>query len=341
MRRFAPAILFALALPSVALAADVKFQTLAEKAVPLDGAKAVAALYWTATVNCAKAGDDMAQRQCEGIRASRAAKTANKTYIVDGDAGAFWIGEYDAKNGGVAIGVRGCIACGEAVDIGGERRYLVTSKDVDIKGGALKGPEVHKAFRKFPDEASARKWMENVFPRLRTQFVFKIPERLTAWQEGGAKGFAVEMVAFRVYDPCDGAMICSNPPSDKEKEDRTMCKGGEASGTDIEGGGEPKEPEVVKPKEPELPAKLTASDLNRAMKKAGAEVNACFATYGVPGTANLVIEVGGDGVVKKVVLKGDFEDTPTGDCIVDAVKKTEFPKFKSASQTFNYPFILR
>jgi O-methyltransferase len=32
---------------------------------------------------------------------------------------------------------------------------------------------------------------------------------------------------------------------------------------------------------------------------------------------------------------------PTGQCIVDAVKQTEFPKFKKASQTFNYPFILR
>lgn len=334
------AIAAALGMHAVAHA-DGKFETLAKDAVKISDPRDVGALLWTATVDCTKAGDDLGRRECEGIRASRAAKTAGKTYVIDGDASSFWVGPFDAKQKGMTIGVRGCLACETPVDIGGERRYLVTGREVAVEGGALRGPEVHKAMRKFADEAAAKRWKDIVVPRLRTQFVFKIPERPAAWQQGAAKGFAVEMVAFRVYDPCDGSMVCSNPPSDAEKADKAMCKGGDASGTDIQGDAKPKDPVEVKPKEPELPEKLDTNQVRGAMQKASAEVNACYATYGVPGKADLTIEVGGDGVVKKVSLKGEFEDTPTGQCIVDAVKKTEFPKFKAASMTVKYPFILR
>jgi hypothetical protein len=331
----------ALVMPGIARA-DAKFEQLAKDAIRVGDPAEVAALLWTATVDCTRLTDDMARRECEGVRESRAAKTAGKTFLIEGDSTSFWIGAYDATKKGMPIGVRGCIACGEPVDIGGERKYLVTNATgMTIEGGALKGPEVHKAFRKFPDDASAKKWSDTVVPRLRTQFIFKIPERPAAWNQGGAKGFAVELVAFRVYDPCDGTMVCANPPSEAEKADKAQCKGGDPSNTDIEGDGGKKEPEVVKPVEPVLPDKLDASDVQQAMKKAQGQVDGCYATYGVPGKADLIIEVLGDGTVKNVKLKGEFEDTPTGQCIVDAVKKATFPKFKAPSMSIKYPFILR
>ena len=59
------------------------------------------------------------------------------------------------------------------------------------------------------------------------------------------------------------------------------------------------------------------------------------------GKADLAIEIVSDGTVKSVKLSGDFLDTPTGDCIVAAVKATTFPPFRNPSVKITYPFILR
>lgn len=334
------AVVCGVVLASAGAARADKFQKLAASAVKLDTVGDVAGLFWTATVDCAKMGDDLARRQCEGVKAARAEAAAGKTYIAWGDASAFFVGEWDAAKGGLPIGVRGCIACGTPIDVGGERRYFVTKGDVGVVGGAVQGPEIHKAVRKFANEAAARKWRDTVVPRLRTQFIFKIPARPTVWTQGGAKGFTVELVAFRVYDPCDGAMICADPPSENEKADRAACGGGDPSGTDIV-GEEKKPEEPKKPAEPQLPETLSSYQINKAMQKTRTEVNACFVTYGVPGKADLTIEIGNDGKVRKVELRGEFEDTPTGTCIIEAVQETEFPPFKKPSMTISYPFILR
>jgi len=176
-----------------------------------------------------------------------------------------------------------------------------------------------------------------VFPRLRVEILFKLPPRVNPWTEGGARGYSAELVGVRVYDPCDGTVIHSVPASDKLEPDPTLC-GGEAAVTEAP---KPDKPKVEKPKEPELPARLSPADIQSSMHKARAEANACFTTYGVAGDEKVVIEISGDGLVKSAKLTGDFDDTPTGECILRAVKKTTFPKFKAPSMTINFPFILR
>lgn len=337
MRKVLAAALVAVAMMASGVARAERFQEVAAKAIPVNGPEALAALFWAATVDCSKTEDDLLRRQCEGVKAARADVVAGQTYIMDAEPGAFFADDWDETKKGLPIGLRGCLACNAAVDVGGERRYVTTRGNSIVAGGALKGPEVHKAVRSFKDKKAADRWKDVVVPRIRTQIVFKVPARTEMWTNDGGRGFAVEMLAFRVYDPCDGAMICADPPSAQEAADKAACKGGLASGTDIE--------EVeVKPikKEPPLPEALTTYQIKQNMQATAApQVNACFATYGVPGRADLQVEIGNDGKVKEVQLTGDFEETPTGDCIIKAVKDTEFPKFKRSSMTVPYLFILR
>jgi hypothetical protein len=77
------------------------------------------------------------------------------------------------------------------------------------------------------------------------------------------------------------------------------------------------------------------------MKKTREKVHACFSNYGVPGKADITLQIGTDGKVKKVELRGEFKDTPTGECITNAVKESEFPPFREGPMTIKYPFILR
>lgn len=338
MRKVLAAALVAVATLASGVARAEKFQELAANAVPVAGPEALAALFWAATVDCSKTEDDLLRRQCEGVKLSRADVTAGQTYIMDADPSAFYATDWDEAKKGMPIGLRGCLACDAAVEVGAERRFVTTRGNSTVVGGALKGPEVHKATRTFKDKKAADRWKDIVVPRIRTQVIFKVPARPEGWTNDGGRGFSVEMLAFRVYDPCDGAMICSDPPSAQEIADKAACKGGLASGTEIE----ETEPKIVKPKEPPLPEALTTYQIKQAMTaNAVPQVNACFATYGVPGRADLQVEIGNDGKVKEVQLTGDFEETPTGDCIIKAVKETEFPKFKRSSMTVPYPFILR
>jgi len=319
-------------------AAADKYSDLTAKSTPLATAGDVAGLFWSATVECGKVGNDLERRQCEGIKAARAEQAATGRYVVGGDAFAFVAGDWDAGKGGVPITVYGCVACGQAADVAGQKRFLTVKGDVKAEGDIVRGPVLHKGLRKFKSEAEAKKWKDVVVPRLRTQFVVKLPAKPTEWQAGAARGYAVELEGTRVWDPCDGAMVHSEPPSENAKADRSACKGGP--------GGEPEEeakPVVEKPAAPvdSRPEKLSSGQVKKAMASAQEGVQACFQQYGVPGKADFTIEIGRDGKIRKVELRGAFKDTPTGECITAAVKNTEFPPFKAENMTINYPFILR
>jgi hypothetical protein len=324
------------------------FEEHAAKAVQVRDAAALGALFWAGTVDCKDASDDMQRRQCEGVRDARARAAAGRTYAISGDATSFWAGAWDATKGAVPFALYGCLACQSPVELGGQRRFIVTQGEVSVKGGALTAAEVYKGLRRFPNETAAKKWLTEAVPRLRSQFVFRVPAKAEAFTSGEAKGYQVELIAFRAYDPCDGAMIChsDNVTDQNAAADKAACGGGKASGTDIEGevkdGGEtPPATQPVAPVEKELPDTLTMFQIKQGMAKPTTEINGCFATYGVPGRSDVTVELAGDGTVKSVEVAGDFSDTPTGECIIKAIKKAEFAKFKRATMSFPYPIILR
>jgi hypothetical protein len=314
-----------------------KYSDLTAKSQPLATAGDVAGLFWSTTVECGKGGNDLERRQCEGVKAARAEQAATGHYLVNGDGLAVVVGDFDAKAGGLPITLYGCVACGQAADVAGQKRFLTVKGDVKAEGDAVRGPVLTRTVRKFASETEAKKWKDVVAPRLRSQLAIKLPAKPVEWQAGAARGYSVELEGYRLFDPCDGAMVAAEPASDKGPADRSACKGGSI---------EPEAPPVAKVAQPaapvdERPEQLSAAQVKRAMGSAQSGVQACFQQYGVPGKADFAIEIAGDGKVRKVELRGPFKDTPTGACITTAVKNTEFPPFKGENMNINYPFILR
>ena len=334
-RHVLTSLLFLLAFAPRALAGP--FDDQASKAQKVLDGTALAALFWAQTASCKHFTDDFYRRQCEGVKESRGQAASGQIYVMRADGPALSVGKYDKAKAAVAFTVRGCLACAEPVDVSGERRYVTTKGNTTIQGGQLRGPEIERGLFRASNDQTAKRFIEVVFPRLRTEVLFKVPTRVSPWTEGGARGYATELVGVRVYDPCDGTILHAKPASDKLPPDPTACTGEPAAAE----APKPEKPKEEKPKEPELPNRLSTADIQNAMQKARAEANGCFATYGVAGDEKVVIDIVADGTVKSAKLTGDFVDTPTGECILRAVKKTTFPKFRSPSMTVNFPFILR
>lgn len=135
------------------------------------------------------------------------------------------------------------------------------------------------------------------------EIVFRLPLAPEAWTQGAQRGFFVEAVAWR-FVTAPAARPAPAP-------------------------------------QPTLPEQPTAAQIRSAMAPVQAEVDACFESYGVPGTADLGFEVGGDGTVRHAEVRGELADTPTAACIVAAVQKVVFPPFRRPSMFIQYPFILR
>ncbi len=315
---------------TLAVAEDKTFEAMSEGAAVL-GKADVPGLVWALTATCSD-GDELAQRQCKAARDARAATLRDATLVIDGDAAAFSIGPWKADTKSVAVTLRGCIAC--VAPVGG--LYVVSSKAApSFKSGTAEAALVHETARAFKDEAAAKRWSARV-QHMRTQFVVKISAANGGmWDRDGKKGLAMDVLAFRVYDPCDGGIICASPPSGKAPTDSRAC--GEAV---VE--GEPK-PAVDEPKDdgPVLPAQLDAKDIKRAMEPVVTTARECFDTYGVAGKGKMVYSVAGDGSILSYEQIGDFVDTPTGTCIDKAAKAVTFPKSKKKKFGFSYPLSLQ
>jgi hypothetical protein len=103
-------------------------------------------------------------------------------------------------------------------------------------------------------------------------------------------------------------------------------------------GGASKE-EAAKTEE-NIPEKLTQSDIKKGMGPVQKKAMECYEKYNVAGTANVKLTVEPSGKISSAALAGSYDNTPTGTCILDAVKKASFPKTKSPL-SFSYPFMLR
>jgi len=68
-------------------------------------------------------------------------------------------------------------------------------------------------------------------------------------------------------------------------------------------------------------------------------VAACYQTHQVPGTAMVNVVIAKSGRVSSVRVTGKFAGTPTGECVVRAVKTARFPE--SDGFIAPYPFQLR
>ena len=217
-----PALALALSslLLAVAPARADEFDAAAARATPLAGPEALASLFWSQIAQC-KDQDDFFRRQCEGIKAARRARIAGSTFLLDA-RGALTVTPFDSKTMSVDVEVTACAAC-EGVKIGGERRFLVGRGAVKAAGGKVTPVSLHRGARTFSSKAEGETWSKTVAPRLTAQLLLKIPAALEPWKDGGASGYHVEVVGFRVFDPCTGGVLFAQPKSASVAPDSSAC----------------------------------------------------------------------------------------------------------------------
>ena len=193
--------------------ADQNFDEQARKAVEVVGPEGLAALFWSQLTQCklGSDGDDFTGRLCEGVREARRARVAAATFLVSAE-GAVEPEPYNEKAMSIDVGVRACAAC-KGVELAGERRYIIGRGEVKLAGGRVRAASLHTGTKTFKTRAEGKEWARTVAPRLRADFLVRIPGKLETWSEGGASGYRVEVVGFRVVDPCKGQVLWSNPPA--------------------------------------------------------------------------------------------------------------------------------
>jgi hypothetical protein len=312
------ALLAGAAAPAAAQS-QASFDALAASAVRLDSAERLARLFWSQLVPCA-AERDLERRQCEGIRATRREKVAASTFLLAAED-AVALGSFNQRAMSVDVDIRACVAC-QGVEIAGARRYLVGRGDVKVAGDRVLGHTLRSATRTFSSVAEGRAWMQNEASRLVSELLVRIPDPIESWKEGGAEGHRVEVVGFRVSDPCTGEVLWANPPAADLSPDPEACTQGAAGAAPV-------------------PDKVGQEDVRAALAPAVKRARGCFRTYGVPGTATFTITFGPDGAITELSQEGDFIDTPTGACLRKAVARTRFPASKRAKTRIRYPIVLR
>ena len=317
----------ALAIIAVLVAAGVaradEFET---KAAGAQHIQRIESLVWALTAPC-DGGDDIAQRQCRHVRDGRLAELAGQTLLVDADADAFEVGDWSPQKRSVALTLSACIRC-LGVEVDGKNWYVVGSTAAGgpprFEGGRLKVATLHENARTFPDEAAAKAWIRTV-SNVHVQLLLKIPAK-PKWSEQTKVGVVLEVQGYRVFTPCDGAIVIASPASGAALADKKQCGPVVAGAPD-----DTKTPDVET---------LTAAMIETAMKPVVDAAHECYGHFAVTGKAKLKITVLGDGTIGKYEQQGDFTSTNTGACIDRAMTKAKFPHVKKAKTTIIFPITL-
>ncbi len=91
----------------------------------------------------------------------------------------------------------------------------------------------------------------------------------------------------------------------------------------------------------DLPEQLSMNQIRASMNRVKGLVQSCYDRFQVEGRANVQMVITPLGKPTQMRIKGKFFGTDTGACVLKAVKKAKFPKFRSKPMTIKYPFILQ
>jgi hypothetical protein len=303
MRRWLAGIALLLSVPAAAAPGDWQK---GERARAVD----VAARLWPTVARCTDA-DPHLRRQCQRVRDAALAKSGDQLLLVPGDPLAIKLGPWDGKKKSLTISLAGCIACAEPVEIGGRKTKVVT-----------RGPAVlAKVEQPFADADLADEWRDGAARRLRSELLVRVPK--TPLLTPG--GLAVEVVGFRLWDPCDGKLLAGSEGAVAGAIEAGSCKV-EPRSSAIAGS-------VVVGRDRLLP-----DDIEEGVAPVRMAIQRCAYRFGAQGGGEVVMEVGGDGTPKKAETKGEFAGTPAGDCVVKAVQAARFRPFRRAQMTIVFPF---
>ncbi len=311
------------------------FDGVAQKARPVDGDRALGALFWSHEVTCGKAGGELEKRQCEAVRDARKASIAGATYLADAEPGSVSVGAYDAKAKSLSLTVRACLACATPVDAGTKPLVIIGGTPTPDKGKIVAAP-LTTAHVKVATPAAAKRFTSEVAPRLRTEILFQLGDKPARWKAGGASGYQVTIAGYRVVDPCTGNVYAASPKSGTVAPDKRTCGDQPAQEAKVDD-----KKKAAEPAEPQLPRRLSSDQIRDALQPARNAARKCYEAFGIAGTARFKITISSDGSVIGLRQSGDFTDTPTGACVAKAVKATVFPKSRKPQTSIDYPFILR
>ncbi|MES1205236.1 MAG: hypothetical protein ABUS79_04790 [Pseudomonadota bacterium] len=282
---------------------------------------------------------DIDRMRCQTARAHLRRVIPGRSYftVVD-DPATLTVSDFDGSIKGYHVSVAGCVSCTRPITVGDAKDQRFITVKVPEKGAASlrAAVELSRNSVGFDSLDDAKSWLEQGRPELRTQFVFRPAE--TEWTFGTSRGYALTLLAVRVFNRCTGEVLISRPPSTSVADMSGMeegCARRRGGGAGGGGAGAPEGPAS------DLPAELSKNSIEQAMNAIRPQVFACFQRFKVPGLAQYEFEIAGNGTVQGVRLSGAFFGTPTGVCLLEAGQNARFPPFARDRQRFVYPFFLR
>jgi hypothetical protein len=124
-----------------------------------------------------------------------------------------------------------------------------------------------------------------------------------------------------------GAAAPAASAADQAPADSPEASEGKAAQADTPAQEKPKRAVEATPDEPAGAAPKTLKELRSALARLQNRVVACHQRFQVDGVADVRVAVNPSGTVESASLAGEFEGTPTGDCIVRLVTAASFPAF--------------
>jgi hypothetical protein len=244
-------------------------------------------------------------------------------------AEALTVSSYDATVKGFRLAVSGCLACNPPVVAGGERRFVTLKTPAKGAASLRAGTELARTTVAFASAAESDRWSRAVRPKLRAEFVFQpVDDQWTAW---AGRGLSFKPLAFRVFDPCTGTVVFSQPPSREAAAKDADCNADPQPVAKAEGLPPPDDGRDS----------LDPSAINSAVSKVRGDFDACIQKFPMPGTATLVFAVASTGLPQSVAVEGGPAGTALGQCLIDAGTRVRFPEFQGSAQRFKYPLPLR
>jgi hypothetical protein len=317
-------VLAALLVPAIAHADE--WQTKARGALKIERHDD---LVWPLTAACDK-GDDQQQRQCRIVRDRKREALNGATLWMTGDADAVQAAAWNAQKKSVAVTLHGCVTCA-GVDVDGKSWVVVGGAGARLDGGKARGGTLYDNAKPFADEAAAAAWRK-VLASARFEVLVKIPAKPRI-QLGGKDALAVDIVAWRIVNACDGSIVLSSVPSGNGEPDKRECRTPAGSGGATVPNA-PAQPEAI-------PDELSPRMVQNAMRPVVTAARQCASRMKVSGRARLELVINADGSIAKHEQTGDFVGTPMAKCIDDAVRAAVFPRSKKPTTKVGYPIALQ
>lgn len=320
---------------AAALKGTESFESLVAAAVAAPSADALIAPF---AQDCERSRREIDRSRCRGTQSFLRARLPQKlmSAVVDSTR-VVSVSGYDAGVHGLRVSLVGCLTCDDAAKgAEGEPTYVTFAVPGNDAATLREGVILGEAVFKVGNPAEANTFEANVKPHLRAEFVFRGEGK--QWKHKGQKGVAFPPVGMRIFNRCTGDVLFSQPQSSARVnvvKGLPGCDGdpGLAAGSSgaSESSGRDKEDVAAEPE------KLGARELTDALKATRAAIVACDSQFKTPGTVNIELDLTGTGgTAQSVRTKGKLVGTQVADCVGQAVRTAQFPRFQQSRQTVSY-----